>query len=340
VEQTFDREQLVRYLLGDLPEDQQASLEKQYLAHAELFEELVIVENELADRYADGTLSRAHRSLIEERWMSDPRRARKIAFAGDLRRYVEGASHSGADVPDRFLARAWKAAWRAWLLFPPRKSPAFRPLLAVLTLVIAGSGAIVLKRHSDTAARIQPAVPPGHQLTSAEPTTAGGAQTGAGEPDRSPKPGGTSRAADGQTLTAGQAGGNGQHTRRSRPAIVAFVLGEGLPRDVGVTNELKVPRGASTLLLRLDIGSDDHMSYEAAIGSVDGAEVWSQRGLRRRVTTLGTFVDLKLSSTRLPSGDYLVSLHGASPGQPSEEVAHFYFRLKTSPASDSAARPR
>jgi len=109
---------------------------------------------------------------------------------------------------------------------------------------------------------------------------------------------------------------------------------------VGVTNEITVPRGASTLLLRLDVGSDDHTSYEAAIGSVDGAEVWRQNGLRRQVTTLGTFVDLRLASTQLPLGDYLVGLHGTSHGQPAEEVAHFYFRLKASPASDSATRPR
>jgi len=80
---------LIRYLLGSLPEQEQELLEQHYLVDEHLFDELIIIETELADRYVQGTLSASDRALLEEHWLSDPRRAQRLAFAEDLFRYVE-----------------------------------------------------------------------------------------------------------------------------------------------------------------------------------------------------------------------------------------------------------
>jgi hypothetical protein len=46
-----------RYLLGELPESEQVTLEQEYFADQQLFEQIVQLENGLVDKYARGLLS-------------------------------------------------------------------------------------------------------------------------------------------------------------------------------------------------------------------------------------------------------------------------------------------
>ena len=73
-----------RYLLGELTESEQEVLEQQYFNDRALFEEVVHVENELADKYARGLLAPATRDRFEKHYLDHPRRRERARFAEAL----------------------------------------------------------------------------------------------------------------------------------------------------------------------------------------------------------------------------------------------------------------
>jgi anti-sigma factor RsiW len=83
---TPDEQLLVRYLLGELPEEECIELEQLCLEREELFEELEAVEAELSDDYVRGVLVGRRRKEFEKRLLNTPGRAEEIQFARLLAR--------------------------------------------------------------------------------------------------------------------------------------------------------------------------------------------------------------------------------------------------------------
>ena len=61
---------IYRYLLGDLPEEDQFALEQEFLADGALFEQVWAAENELIDRYVRGGLTSAEKHLFEKNYLA------------------------------------------------------------------------------------------------------------------------------------------------------------------------------------------------------------------------------------------------------------------------------
>jgi hypothetical protein len=79
---------MAQYLLGQLPDEEQAELEHRYLADDALFEELVAIEDDLRDAYVRGELSRPDREAFEQRLLTAPRQKQEQEFARTLCRYL------------------------------------------------------------------------------------------------------------------------------------------------------------------------------------------------------------------------------------------------------------
>ncbi len=94
-----------RYLLGQLPDDEQTAVERDYLANDGAFEELLAVEDDLADEYASGRLSGEERRAFEQRITISPRIAEKVQFARALDSVAAGA-HRPARRVSGWLAAA------------------------------------------------------------------------------------------------------------------------------------------------------------------------------------------------------------------------------------------
>jgi anti-sigma factor RsiW len=101
------------YLLGHLPEADEARLEAEYLADPHLQEQLLFVEDELIDAYVQGRLSAVDRARLEERFLTSPRGRRKLEFVNSLIRLAgeePSSQHSSRDqtaVAKTALARAF-----------------------------------------------------------------------------------------------------------------------------------------------------------------------------------------------------------------------------------------
>jgi hypothetical protein len=122
---------MTQYLLGRLPEHEEAEMERRYLADDSLFGELLGVEDDLRDAYERGELSAPDREAFEQRLLALPRQKEKQESARALRQYLLKASS-----PARPLTRrvsTWDRLLRA-LGAQPRMVvvPALSAALAIL----------------------------------------------------------------------------------------------------------------------------------------------------------------------------------------------------------------
>ena len=90
------QERIRRYLLGRLSDGAGEELEQNILTNTELFEELLVVEDELIDEYLAGKLDQDERASFEQHFLATPERHEQLRFARALNRYVTVASQREA----------------------------------------------------------------------------------------------------------------------------------------------------------------------------------------------------------------------------------------------------
>jgi len=143
---------MVQYLLGQLPEQEQAELETRYLAEDACFEELLAIEDCLRDAYARGELSGRDREAFERRLLATPQQRQKQEFAWTLRQYAVAASVVSADGRENWL-RKWKS--RLQQLASRRRIVLIPALSATFLLLVAGGWWLVYRsRRSPTSAPV------------------------------------------------------------------------------------------------------------------------------------------------------------------------------------------
>jgi hypothetical protein len=132
----YEQEKLTQYLLGRLPESEQAELENKFMADDTYFEELLIVEEDLRDAYARGELSGPDRDAFERRLLSKPQHRQRQQFAQTLLRYQ-----------GRVTARRTRSesTWQSLAEFL-RTRPFLVPALSGVVLVLLATSLWLLRR--------------------------------------------------------------------------------------------------------------------------------------------------------------------------------------------------
>ena len=130
---------LVRYLLGNLTEEEQTRVEDRAFAEIDYFGAMEAAEVDLIDSYVRGELSQVDRRAFERRFLTSPARLSKVEFARALARV---AAESEEDVTAARRASAGTSVvslFRGW-------SPAlqFAACLAAV-MVIAGLTWVVMQ---------------------------------------------------------------------------------------------------------------------------------------------------------------------------------------------------
>jgi hypothetical protein len=139
MEQLEDQKTIRRYLLGELAEEGRRRFEESLLTSNELFEELLIVEDELVDEYAAGRLDERERERFEEHFLSTPDRLRKLRFARAFKRHIAVATarESPASTADDPRPSSWKR-WLPTFLHTQNPILSFSLATALLLIPIAG----------------------------------------------------------------------------------------------------------------------------------------------------------------------------------------------------------
>lgn len=84
-----DHDMTRRYLLGQLTDDEEKMLEERLLSEDELFQEVELTKDELAQEYASGELSTKERKWLQENFLASPEGKQRHDFAKTFDQYVK-----------------------------------------------------------------------------------------------------------------------------------------------------------------------------------------------------------------------------------------------------------
>jgi hypothetical protein len=302
-EHADDRQRLVDYLLGSLPEEEAERLDELSIADDEFGWRLRAVENDLIDEYARGELSEELQSRFRSAFLATPQRRARVTFAKSLLAR-QGRPATGANIPlvqqrqDRYLDTARRVR--------------FQPVLAaaaVLALVAAGYLLVqnvrlqreVTQALADRATLTKQAQDLESQLQGERSTMAGVREE----------------------LSSVR-----EELARVRPSVMASFLLTPQTRGVGQVARVSVPRGARELTLRLVLESDDYPAYEASLKDpATGRILWRSAPVKAAREGDRRVVSITIPADGLKGQTYSVDLSGQMARGSSELLTSYPFRV-------------
>jgi hypothetical protein len=309
--ESIDESLIIRYLLGQLTEDDETRVEDRVFADRDLLQTVRAVERDLIDEYARGELSESERKQFEHRFVNPPARRERIEFARVFAEAIDEEApanilHQEVAAASAPTGRGPLAFWRisGW----PRYAFAALALLAVL-----GCAWLVFRSlRSGPVAQQQP----GTERPAPEP---------GGSHDQLPQTGGTPE----QRLNAQASPSKGPRERpHSQSSIVALALSAGVARSSENLPELVIRQGTTAVQLRLGIDSEEtYTDFRADLKTSSGRPIQNQGALKAQSTPAGKVVIWQVPSAVLNDGEYELALAGVKDNGGLEPVAYYYFRV-------------
>ena len=321
---TFSDELLVRYLLGELPEEQQVEIEDRAFSDQQYLQKILAVESDLIDEYVRGELSDSRRRLFESRFLASVERRRKVEFAKAL----AGVLSDTAVVEKKSLpAVASKPVglWNSLKAFLRGFSPAASFLLAAATLLIVIGGAwLVIEslRLRAQVAQLQAEQQLRQTLEGqlADERTRNDTLSSRLESEQQERERREEVIRELERERAEPA------TKPIQPAILSLVLLPGTSRSS--SSRPKLVLSPSAQLVRLQVGiepEDEYKKFRVELRSQAGQPIWNQGNLAARTGRAGRAVVVTLPARLLGASQYELGLKGITDDGKTEDVAYYYF---------------
>ncbi len=300
-----DDDLLKRYLLGDLPGDEEEALEQRLFVEDGLFELAEALEAEVLEDYSRGMLTPAQNARIARFLRVSPDGRARLAVVRGL---AQNAISSPAKAPANVLPFARPAR------SVPSRRQTFAAIAAMLCVAVGASWLASVRTHGPDSAR-RAALP-----ESLFPHTDG---TPPLPQENQPDPG--------EQIAANPTPPPVVASPTPSPVVfVATIALSSLRGDEGITSVL-VPADTDRVDLRLPLqaGDEDYPSYRVVLTDGLGAEVASRELLP--VTRPGksepTLV-LSVEGKQLPAGRYSLEIQGVLPTGEREDLAFPEFEVR------------
>ncbi len=304
-----DNEELVRYLLGLLPDEVTERIDEASIADDEIAARLRIVETDLIDSYVRGQLTGARLERFESYYLLSPRRRESVRLAAGFVRAV-----------DRSVARTQRVTWKDRI--PSRTSLARMVAAAALVIVVCGliQFQAARTRHELTLATSENGAVDVRPQRTGEPTV--GAAT-AGELDRASSP------APAPALSASASTSESPDSKRaaSPSEIVAVVL---LPptRAAAPIPTLAIPAGADRVRFDLRLESNDFPSYRVALKHPATSHIpWRSDWIVSRPSADQASISVVVPAKLLRPQHYSLDLTGRDAGGRAEVIGSYTVRI-------------
>ncbi len=311
-----------RYLLGELSESEQASLEEKYFTDPQFFNQILKTESELVDGYVRGQLSNGVRQRFEQSYAVHPARSERVKFAAALATRLDQIKESVSGAGQPTLPISW---WQRLLASLRGQRPTLRFSIAMATLVVMLGSVWFLaeiRQRRRELAQTQAASESQQQIQRELSPQAAEEKRRAEElaaeqhrlqrsPQESPQPTPT------QDVS-------------SAPRSVTLVLAVGNVRggNNGQTPMLIIPSNTAQARLLLNLKENDYPSYQASLQRIAGAEVFSQRGVKPGRAKTGASFIFTVPARQLASGDYVFTLRGINPNGEVDDLSKSLFRVE------------
>ena len=285
---------LVRYLLGTLPPDEAERLDERCFVDEELAERLRVVEDDLVDSYAAGTLAGERLQRFEAYYLSSPRRRSKAAFAKGLRGALERTTHQPRLVPNLPDPHSRPVRPRFWW-----------PLAAAAAVVAAI--AVLLVQNVSLRRELRDS---GQQVAVADRRATAASQQLEVEQKAA--------AAAKQALA---------DARTAQPLAVALVL---LPQTRGITSVpiMAVPSGSTGVPLDLALEATGGASYDVALRDpATNRTIWRSPPLAPQRVRQTPIVPVSLPAGLLKAQHYALDVYELRSGHAPEFVSSYAFEV-------------
>jgi hypothetical protein len=309
-----DDQEIVRYLLGHLPDEEAERFDEASIVDDDMASRLRSVENDLVDAYVGGTLAAETRGRFETFYLSSPRRRQKVRSARRFLRAVDRAQVSGAAnaapapsgraLPSPRLA--WSAVAAVFLLLASGVLLIEHVRLREVLNEARRDGAASDRRTRTLAQQLEEGrAEKAAALKALEGARASLAARGPSAPGSLPPP------ASGSTTLAPLALVLSPQTRALGP-LPTVALSPALDR-VGFDLRLESNDFSRYLVDLKDPGS--------------GRTVWRSASVLARVVRGESFVSIAIPAARLAPQHYSLALAGLGPTGRSEPVASYTFQI-------------
>ena len=352
---------LVRYLLGDLPDQQQAEIEDRAFSDPEYLRNIQAVESDLIDEYVRGALSQGDRRRFEQRFFASAERRHKVEFAkalaavtpefavspgsaadaakfavppGPAAESSEFAASPGSAAESRNQTRLAQAPllWRPALASVLRgfSAPARYALAAGVALLVLGASwlavdSIRLRAQLGRLSAAQQSAERRQQALEQQLTT----EQGRGD-DLTKQ----LQSEHEQREHSEQLVGELEHQLEQGPVqtpqstIASLMLLPGLARSGGTRPKLVLPPSARQVRIQVGVDpEDDYKSFSVDLHGPTGQSVWTHSGLPARRIHGGRAITLTLPASLLQAGQYELALKGVTPDGNNEDLAFHYFEV-------------
>lgn len=321
---SLDEKLMVQYLLGQLPEEEQARLEERAFTDQECMQEFLAVERDLIDEFVRGELSEAERRQFETHFLTSPERRQRVRFAKGLTQLgSESAAKVAAARPAPASARvSWMDSLLAALRGPRL---AFKFSLAALIVAVVLGGLWLITENSRRRSQLAQR---GAQERGPEQANANAATETPVE--QRPKQGNTEVAAQPTSTPAVRPQPQKESTGRPppEPLIATLVLPPGTTRSSENLPQLIIPRGARRAQLQVGLRREDaYQLYNVEVRTAGGTEIWSRKNLRARATGGALSLNLLLPANLLNTGKYELALKGVTRQGNTEDVGYYHFSV-------------
>jgi len=319
-----NEEMLVRYLLGQLSEEEQQRIEQRFFDDEQYYQRLLEVEDELRCAYAQGALPRAQHEQFERRFLIFADERKRVELARDMmaelpRVSVEEPFRPVSRRNEPKTARSWLPWSFGWL------SQARSFALAAALVIVAGCGWLLFET-----ARLRKQL---SQLRAERATAEQQIEQGAAEEraraQQLSQQLEQERARRAQLEQELARRGEQPVESSARTAVIALLLTPGLVRGAGETKRLALPPDARQAQLRLELTGAAYNRYRAVLLNSDGNEVWRRTGLQARLDTARRVIILNIPARLLAEDDYELKLMGVDEaGQPARAGSYYFTILK------------
>lgn len=303
-----------RYLLGELSEQEQATLEERYFHDPEFFNQVLQIESELVDAYARNRLSAEMRERFEQSYLKHPSRRQRVEFARALTTRIDQREESVTGAKTEQLASlvSWKQRLLAAVGGP---KPAWRLAMALVILLVALTGVWWWQQQRREAAQTE-ARKEEQQRREREQL--------APQPVETPKS--EERVAQNPPEVVQPSPGSNTN---STPPLVSLALTVGSVRsaDGGSTRTLVIPHHTAQAQILLNLKDDSYGRYRVSLQKIGGSEIFTQTNLRPRKTKAGARFIFTVAARQLSSGEYALTLSGINPNGEVDGLSKSLFRV-------------
>ena len=322
---SVDNEKLIsRYLLGELPEEQQVEIEDRAFSDKDYLATITTVENDLIDEYVRGELSAPDRQRFESRFLASAERRKRVEFAKALRTAFSESKAPEKNVVPTATGWSWRESLYAFL---NGLNPAARlAFAAAAILVVAGAALLFVEtlRLRRQVTQLQAEKQAGQDFQQAlEAERKRNEELNARLDQEKQQREQTDESL--RQLTETPEAKN----PAPPPVIASLTLLPGLSRGGGQKPTLDLSNDAR--LVRLQIGIDpeeQYKSFAVELLTLAGRQVWNRENLAARTRRGSRAVGLTLPATVLKSGEYELRLRGLTEGGGSEDVGFYYFNVR------------